>query len=131
MLFRSAYAASAIAQANPLYIALSACRLCFVAFIVPFSFAYGEALLLEGPWSDVVFSTIAATIGVMLMAAAVEGYYRRKLERPARALLFLAGLAFFVPHYYGPLGGLALTGLAWCVSAGLRESLRIRFAREA
>ncbi len=127
----AAYAASAIAQANPLYIALSACRLCFVAFIVPFSFAYGEGLLLEGPWSDIVFSTIAASIGVMLMAAAVEGYYRRPLEWPSRVLLFLSGLAFFVPHYYGPLAGLALAGVAWCISPGLRESLRIRFAGES
>ena len=124
----AAYAASAIAQANPLYIALSACRLCFVAFIVPFSFAYGEGLLLEGPWGDIVFSTIAASLGVMLMAAAIEGYYYRPLEWPARVLLFLAGLAFFVPHYYGPLGGLLLSGLAWCVSPGLRESLRLRLA---
>jgi len=124
----AAYAASAIAQANPLYIALSACRLCVVAFVVPFSFAYGEGLLLEGPWTGILFSTVMAAIGVLLMAAAVEGHYRRPLERPARALLFLAGLAFFVPHYYGPLGGAALTALAWCVSPGLRESLRLRLA---
>jgi TRAP-type uncharacterized transport system fused permease subunit len=127
----AAYAASAIAQANPLYIALSACRLCLVAFIVPFSFAYGEGLLLEGPWAGIVLSTLTATIGVLLMAAAVEGHYRRPLEWPARLLLFLAGLAFFVPRYYGPLGGLALLALAWCVSPALRESLRLRIAGEA
>lgn len=127
----AAYAASALAQANPLYIALSACRLCLVAFVVPFSFAYGEGLLLEGKWTDMVFSTVMATIGVLLLAAAVEGFYRRPLEIVTRVLLFAAGLAFFVPHYYGPLGGLALIGLAWCVSPGLRESLRLRVAGEA
>ena len=124
----AAYAASAIAQANPLYVALSACRLCLVAFIVPFSFAYGEALLLEGSWTSILLSTLTATLGVLLLAAAVEGHYRRPLERPARLLLFLAGLAFFVPHYYGPLGGMGLAGLAWCVSPGLRAGLRLRFA---
>ena len=124
----AAYAASALAQANPLHVALSACRLCLVAFVVPFSFAYGEALLLEGTWLDIVFSTLAATVGVLLLATAVEGFYRRPLETPARVLLFIAGLAFFVPRYYGPLGGLALVGLACCVSPGLRESLRLRLA---
>jgi len=127
----AAYAASAIAQANPLYIALSACRLCIVAFIVPFSFAYGEGLLLKGSWPDILLSTVMATIGVLLLAAAIEGFYRRRLESATRILLFGAGISFFVPHYYGPLGGLAILALAWCVSPGLRESLRLRLAGAA
>ena len=44
----AAFAAASIAQANPVKIALVACRIAMVAFVLPFVFIYHPALLLNG-----------------------------------------------------------------------------------
>jgi TRAP transporter 4TM/12TM fusion protein len=96
----AAYACSAIAQANPLTISVQACRMSIVAFIVPFSFAYGEELLLQGNWWLIAPITASALFGTILLALALEGYWKRQYSRPARVLIFLAGLVFLAPALF-------------------------------
>lgn len=96
----AAYAASAIAQANPLTISVLACRMSIVAFIVPFSFAYGEELLLSGPWWHIILTTCSAILGTVLLALALEGYWKRQYSRPVRALIGFAGLVFLAPALF-------------------------------
>ena len=96
----AAYAASAIAQANPLTISVLACRMSIVAFIVPFSFAYGEELLLRGEWWQIIATTLSATLGTVLLALALEGYWRSPLSRPVRALIALIGLILLAPALF-------------------------------
>lgn len=96
----AAYATSAIAQANPLTISVLACRMSIVAFIVPFSFAYGEELLLTGEWWRIVVKAAAAIFGTVLLALALEGYWKRQFSRPMRALIGLAGLVFLAPALF-------------------------------
>ncbi len=91
------YAAAAIAQANPLTISVLACRMSIVAFIAPFSFAYGESLLLVGEWYVILATLISASLGVILLAVGLEGYFRQPLNRPLRALAAIAGLVFLAP----------------------------------
>ena len=52
----AAYAASAIANANPLEIAVNAVKISVGAFIVPFAFLFNNALLLDGKPAEIVFS---------------------------------------------------------------------------
>lgn len=96
----AAYAASAIAQANPLTISVLACRMSIVAFIVPFSFAYGEELLLTGPWWHIILTAISAIFGTILLALALEGYWKRQYSRPVRAVIGFAGLVFLAPALF-------------------------------
>ncbi len=96
----AAYAASAIAQANPLAISVLACRMSVVAFIVPFSFAYGEELLLRGDWYMIMLATLSAGIGTVLLALAMEGFWKRQYSRPVRALIALVGLVFLAPALF-------------------------------
>ncbi|HEU0070979.1 MAG TPA: TRAP transporter fused permease subunit [Alphaproteobacteria bacterium] len=91
------YAAAAIAQANPLTISILACRMSIVAFIAPFSFAYGESLLFIGEWYEVIGTLISASIGVILLAVALEGYWRAPLNWPLRVAAGLLGLGFLAP----------------------------------
>jgi TRAP-type uncharacterized transport system fused permease subunit len=75
-----------------------ACRMSIIAFLAPFSFAYGESLLLVGEWYEVLATLLSASVGVILLAMALEGYGRNApLSNPLRALAGLAGLVFLAP----------------------------------
>lgn len=94
----AAFAASAIADAKPLGIAVGAVRLAITAFVVPFAFMYGEGLLLEGPIMGIILNCLTATIGVIVLSAGIEGYWKEPLSRIAQAMLLVAGLMFLAPN---------------------------------
>ena len=89
----AAYAASAIADENPLVIAAQSVKIAIGAFLIPFAFIYNKALLLQGSILEIGFATASAFAGLFLIAAAVEGYLTSALAKGARLLLFSAGLS--------------------------------------
>jgi TRAP transporter 4TM/12TM fusion protein len=88
----AAYAASAIADENPLKIAVSAVRLALAAFLVPFCFVYNPALLLQGTVVETVVATTSVAVGLALVVIGVEGYLRAPLNPVTRLLLGAAGV---------------------------------------
>ena len=93
----AAYAAAGIANANPNAVAMTACRLAFVAFIVPFGFVYAPALLLQGPVFGIALALASAAFGVVLLSAAFEGYFVKALPAWARLVAGAAGLVLIAP----------------------------------
>lgn len=93
----AAFAASAIADAKPLGISVGAVKLAITAFVVPFAFMYGEGLLLAGPITGIVLNCLTATLGVIVLSAGIEGYWKAPLSGIARAMLLVAGLMFLAP----------------------------------
>ncbi|MCG8547853.1 MAG: TRAP transporter fused permease subunit [Alphaproteobacteria bacterium] len=89
----AAYAASAIAEENPLRIAVSAVKMALGAFLVPFSFVYNGALLLKGTIEEIVLAVASVSAGLFLVAVAVEGYFKVTLNAVVRLMLFAAGVA--------------------------------------
>ena len=89
----AAYAASAIAEENPLRIAASAVKMALGAFLVPFSFVYNGALLLKGTIEEIVLAVASVSAGLFLVAVAVEGYFKVTLNAVIRLMLFAAGVA--------------------------------------
>lgn len=88
----AAYVAAGIAETNPLKTGFQASKLGIVGLIIPFFFIYSPALLFIGtPW-EIVSSFITATIGVIVMASAMMGYFVRKINIWTRVLFFLGGL---------------------------------------
>ncbi|HVL73355.1 MAG TPA: TRAP transporter fused permease subunit [Beijerinckiaceae bacterium] len=110
----AAYAAAAIARANPIMIAFLATKLSIAAVIVPFAFAYSPELLLIGSAFRVVVAIATALLGVFLVGVAVEGYFNRPMPAWARLLAALGGLCLIVPSLSLVLAGLVLgaAGLA-------------------
>jgi len=94
----AAYAASAIADENPLTIAVNAVRIAIAAFLVPFSFVYNEALLLNGTTTEIIFATLSACLGLIAVAIAAEGHFRRAVAVPVRWALAGSGLLFLYIH---------------------------------
>jgi TRAP transporter 4TM/12TM fusion protein len=93
----AAYAASSIADDNPLVIAALAVKFSIAAFIVPFAFIYGTELLMFGAWYAILIAFVTAAIGLILIAGAVEAQFGGPLPMVSR-LLFGAGGVSLVAH---------------------------------
>jgi TRAP transporter 4TM/12TM fusion protein len=111
----AAFAAGSIARANPMAIGLLCCRLALVAFIIPFVFIYHEGLLLIGTPATIAVSLLSATLAVIALVSASEGYLFAALSLPWRALFLVAGMLLITTKILPALlgGALLLGGGAW------------------
>jgi len=87
----AAYAASALADAKPMKIAFTACKLGITAFIIPYIFVYNPAMLMEGPSLNIVILIIKSLTAIFALSAAVQGrFYTIKLNF-IEEIIFLIG----------------------------------------
>lgn len=109
----AAYAASSIAEDNPITIAGHAVRLSLAAFVVPFVFVFGPELLWQGPLWKTATTFVTAAIALILIAAAIERFSGWSERWWARLLLAAGGLCMITPDLrYTALGaGLAAVAI--------------------
>ncbi len=109
----AAYAAASIAEDNPLLIAALAVKFALAAFIVPFSFVYATELLMFGSWYSILTAFLTAAVGLVMIAAAVEGQFRVPLPVWSRLVVGAGGLGMIVHDTTATVvgAGLALAGL--------------------
>ena len=88
----AAYAAAPIAGSDPWKTGWLAFRYALAGFLVPYFFAFNNALLLEGGLVAVTWSALTAVVGVVCLAASTAGYYVRPANWVDRLLLFLGAL---------------------------------------
>ena len=112
----AAYAGSAIAKSNPMKTGLNATKLAIAAFIVPYIFAYSPQMLMENisSWVEVVMIVISAVLGLMSIAAALNGFFIRKIPVLFRLALTAGGLCMMIPGTFSDLIGFAVLA-AVCV----------------
>ena len=79
----AAYAAGNIADANPNKVGFTAMRLGIIAFIIPFFFVYGPALLMIGTPLEIIEASITSLIGCFFLAVGLEGWLVEKINIPA------------------------------------------------
>jgi len=89
-----------------------AVRLGIAAFLIPFAFVFNDGLLLRGNLAHIVLAVTTATVGAMLVAGSVRGYFLDLLHPFQRVILFAAGLLFIAPGIAMPLAGLGAAALA-------------------
>ena len=110
------YAAAGIAGSNPWTTGWEAVKVGVASFIIPFMFVYSPGLLLNGPLSLVVIQTATACVGVVCLAAAMQGFFAQQLQWWQRWLVGLAALLLIAPGY-----GSALTALVLLLAAFWRS----------
>jgi TRAP transporter 4TM/12TM fusion protein len=93
----AAFAAAAIAGAEPMRTGFSAMRLGIIAYIVPFLFVFSPALLLKGSPGEVIVAVTSAVLGCLLVGAALTGYLFRNLDPLKRVVMALAGIGLLIP----------------------------------
>lgn len=89
----AAYAGAGIAKAKPLEVACTACKIGIAAFIVPFMFAYGPAILGQGTPGEIILTTISSLIGVTVLAFGLQRQLSHiQLDIVSSAALLIAAL---------------------------------------
>ena len=71
------YAAASIGGAGLWGSGVQAMKFAAAGFIVPFFFVYNPALLFQGPWPEILRAVLTGSIGVVALAASLEGYFLR------------------------------------------------------
>ncbi len=115
----SPFAAAAITGGDPYKTTLQSWKYTLPAFIVPFVFVLdplGVGLLLAipkgGSWWDVAWVTATATMALVALAGAAEGWLFERTHAVERTLLLVAGLLFVYPRPMFDAAGFVLLGLA-------------------
>ena len=106
------YAAASISRCSVWGAGWQAVKFAAAGFIVPFFFVYSPALLFDGPWAEIVRAVITGTIGVVALAAALEGYFWRRASWGERGLFLAAAFLLIDPGLYTDLVGLAVLAIA-------------------
>jgi TRAP transporter 4TM/12TM fusion protein len=106
------YAAASISRCSVWGAGWQAVKFASAGFIVPFFFVYSPALLFDGLWSEIVRAMITGTIGVIALAAALEGYFWRRASWGERGLFMVAAFLLIDPGLYTDLAGLAVLAVA-------------------
>jgi TRAP-type uncharacterized transport system fused permease subunit len=109
------FAAAALAKSDLWKTGLEAVRIAAPAYIVPFMFVYEPSLMLIGDWFTSLTSSVAAVIGVMSLAAGLQGYLLREARWWERLLLVTAAILLIKPGYITDAIGLALLALVFVV----------------
>lgn len=124
----AAYAASAIADENPLKIAAQSVKIAIGAFLIPFCFVYNPGLLLQGSIWEIIFTTINTTAGLVMIAIAVEGYWKNALSGLPRIAFLIAGFLFLAAGYitFGIAIAVLVVGIALVrLAGGSRQNVRV------
>lgn len=100
----AAFAAASVAKSEPMRTGFEAMRIGTIIYFIPFFFVFNPALLGQGSAGEIITVVAAATAGVALVAAALQGYLigvgrlgSGGLGWSARALLGTGGLVLAAP----------------------------------
>ncbi|MBI4634896.1 MAG: TRAP transporter fused permease subunit [Candidatus Rokubacteria bacterium] len=104
------YAAASIGGAGLWGAGLQAVKFAAAGFIVPFFFVYSPALLFQGTWTEVGSVLVTGTIGVVALAAGLEGQFLRPATWFERGLFVAAALLLIDPGVTTDVIGFVLLG---------------------
>ena len=89
--------------------AFNATRLAIAAFIIPYIFAYNNAMLFVNTTPfQVIQVVISSFIGMFLVASGLMGFMIRDLNWPARLIAIAGGLCLIIPGTVTDLTGLGV-----------------------
>ena len=105
----AAYAGSAIAKAPPMKTAFNATRLAIAAFIIPYIFAYNNAMLFVNTTPiQVVQVVLSSFIGMYLVSSGLMGFMTRDLNAVLRVACVAGGLCLIVPGTVTDVAGIVV-----------------------
>ena len=119
----AAYAAGNIADANPNKVGFTAMRLGVIAFIIPFFFVYGPALLMIGTPLEIIEASITSLIGCFFLAVGLEGWLVEKINIPCRIPALGAAFCCIAAGLVTDLIGLGLIVAFLLLHKGTRHKL--------
>lgn len=107
----AAYVAAGIAKANPMTTGFTAMRLGIGAYLVPFAFCYTGGLFLRGPFGEIAFAVGSTLAALIVIAIALSGYFRSRLNGVKILLLIVGGILLIFPLKKLSLAGFVISAL--------------------
>ena len=107
----AAYAAAGMAGSDPFKTGNTAFRLGISKLLVPFVFIFSPSLLLvlNGfTWVDFFITLFGASVGLVLLSAALSAYFLTNMKSWERWIFAIAALLFIAPGWESGLAGLVL-----------------------
>ena len=105
------YAAASIGKASLWGAGVQALKFAAAGFIVPFFFVYSPALLFQGTWTEIGSVLVTGTIGVIALAAGLEGQFLRAATWLERGLFAAAAFLLIDPGFTTDVIGLVLLAI--------------------
>jgi TRAP transporter 4TM/12TM fusion protein len=100
------YTAAGIAGADIMKTGFTSMRVALVAFIVPFMFAYNQAIFLVGRWEAILRVIFTGSIGAVMLAAALSGWLFTRASFIERLLMLTGSIGMIHPGITTDFGGL-------------------------
>lgn len=117
----AAYAGAGISGGEPNATGVQAMKLAIAGFIVPYMFVFAHSMLMiDATVTNILWVVVTSVSGVLLLAMAVEGYFRRQLPLWARGLALVGALALIFPGIITDAIG-ALVFVALFFFGGIRK----------
>jgi TRAP-type uncharacterized transport system fused permease subunit len=110
----SPFAAAAITGGNPFQTMMLTWKYTLPAFLVPFVFTLspeGLGVLMQGPLTDILSSSVTAAVGVAALAAGFGGWLRGPVSLPVRVALVSGGLLLFYAARWSDIAGFLITAV--------------------
>lgn len=108
----AAYAGAALSGSDPMKTSVESFKIGLAAFVVPFMFFYSQALLMQGSWMEILHVFVTASVGIYMLAAAVQGWYFGRMGAALRVVLLFGALGMIqgglISDAIGLVIGLAL-----------------------
>jgi TRAP transporter 4TM/12TM fusion protein len=118
----ASYAGAAIAQSDPMKTSVESFKIGLAAFVVPFMFFSSPALLMQGTWAEIIHVVISASLGIFLLAAAVQAWFFGPLNIILRALLIVAAMSMIAQGWFTDAIGFGTAVLIWALQKRLVSS---------
>lgn len=107
------FMASGLAKARWFRVGVISCMIALPAFIIPFTFCYNPALILDGALIEIIVAILTGIIGVVFIDISLVGYIRKPVPLPLRALMLVGGVLLVVPSYLWSAVGFVIGGAAF------------------
>ena len=123
----AAFAGAGISGGDPMRTGFTALKLSAAGFLIPYLFVYNPAMMMidvtnvatnarEFPLAsipDILLITTTAVIGIIALSAAIEGYFKTRLN-PFMRILFAGGaLLMIIPEVYTDIAGVIVVALVF------------------
>jgi TRAP transporter 4TM/12TM fusion protein len=118
------FAAAGLAKADMWDSGWAAMKIGAAGFIIPFMFVYQPALLMIGDWPAIIVAFVTSSVGILLFAAGLHGYFVTAANWWQRIVLIGAGLLLVNPGVYTDVLGAALASIVIGVQIITRRAER-------
>src|SRR5699024_11166571 len=125
----AAFAGAGIAGGEPNRTGFASLKLAAAGILVPYVFAYSPELLMQNATSgEIIWATVTATIGIITLGAALEGYLLTNVNIYLRGIALACALTLVIPGVVSDAIGLSLLAVLIVFQVIQRRQTHVQLA---